>query len=54
MPLRHLQTEPRFRTRGMASACSLNDSDQHPSQARLDLSDNTSTRLGEEVTATVG
>ena len=39
-PPRHLQTEPRCRTRGMASACSLTASDQHPSQARLGLSDN--------------
>ena len=39
-PPRHLQTEPRCRTRGMASACSLNASDQHPSQARLGLSEN--------------
>ena len=41
---RHLQTEPVCRPGRVASAGGLNASDQHPSQARSDLSDNADLR----------
>ena len=39
-PPRYLQAEPRCLPGRVASACNLNASDQHPSQARSGLSDN--------------
>ena len=38
----------------MASACSLNASDQHPSQARLDLSDNAVPAIASQERLTIG